>query len=539
MKKLLLLFFLIFKALIALPQQYIDIQIDYKKIDLVSSFSASVTNTQNSIDSWKNSGAVASAKLLLENSTVFQNQHIMGWGCLNPWPDSTVTKSSNWDWSSLDGRIKLIRETKGIPVITLCGCPTWMHTPESNGTTIWGTSIEKAPTPDHFDDFAHLCAEVARRYPDVIYYQVWNEMKGFWNSSLNRWRYEDYTLMYNMIYDSLKTINPEIKIGGPYTVVSTYSVQKSFTSTLGGTYGLFDKRPLDVIVYWMAHKKGADFITVDGKNQNKDEIWNCDAFKASDKFTDIIAWINQQQPDQSKLLKIWWSEWYIHPTDTDPQNDAYLDNALMASALIKTIKAGSANVLLWQPEGDDQGFSFPIGIWTSTAKSDGGSATPFYYTLKMFKDHFSNGVELVNTKTVSTDVTVIASKDKTLIVNHKSTDITVRINYLTLISMKPYEVKLIDASNLITALPHEVSEKSDVQISFNNSNDILYLRNLNAEPEKLSYYIYSLLGKIIKSGQQEVMSEHSINLSMLPTGFYIYRIFYLNKMYNNKFFTLR
>jgi hypothetical protein len=538
MKIVLFLFFLIFNTVIVLSQ-YIEVQIDYNKTDLISSFLASVTNTQNSIDSWKNQSAIAKAKLLLENSTVFQNQHIMGWGALNPWPDSSVTKSTNWDWISLDAKINLIRETRGIPVITLCGCPTWMHTPVSNGQTLWGTSLEKAPTPAHFDDFAHLCAEVARRYPDVTYFQVWNELKGFWSISINRWRYEDYTLMYNMVYDSLKAINPDIKIGGPYTVVSTYSVQKSYTSTLGGVYGLFDQRPLDVIVYWLAHKKGADFIAIDGGNQNKDDISNCDAFQSGNKLSDIIAWINEQQPDKAHLLRIWWSEWYIYPNSTDPQNNADLDNAIMASAYIKTIKAGSANVLLWQPEGDDQGYSFPIGIWTSTTSSSGGIATPFYYTLKMLKENFSSGVELVNTKTVSSDISVIASKDKALIVNHRSTNINVRINYGTVISLTPYEVKLIDTSSILSSIPHELSEKSVVQISFNNNNDILYLHNLNSKPEKLNYYIYSLLGKMIISGQEEVLSEHTINLSMLSAGFYIYRIDYMSKIYCNKFFTLR
>lgn len=533
MKKLLFFIPLIFKIVFAFSQQYTDIEIDYKKTDLVSSFSSGVTHTQYSIDSWNNSGAINNAKILLENSTEFQNQHIMGWGCLNPWPDSTITKSANWDWTTLDNRIKLIHETKGTAVITLCGCPTWMHTPASNGQTEWGSAIEKAPTPVHFDDFAHLCAEVARRYPDVTYFQVWNELKGFWNSALNRWRYEDYTIMYNMIYDSLKAINPAIKVGGPYPVVSTYSVAKSFTSTLGGAYGLFDKRPLDVIVYWLAHKKGADFLTIDGGNQNKDAISNCDAFKSGDKFTDIIAWINQQQPDQENLLKIWWSEWYVHPNDTDPQSNTELDNALMASALIKTIKAGSSTVLLWQPEGDVQGFSFPLGIWTSTANAGGGSATPYYYTLKIFKDYFSKGVDIVNVKTTSADVSVIASQTKILLVNHKNRNSDIRINNVTTLSLGPYEVKLIDA------VPAEEFNESDIKINYNNTNDILYLHNLKSEPQKVDYSIFNLLGRIIKSGQETAISEHTINLSMLPTGIYIYRISYMSKIFSNLFFTLQ
>jgi hypothetical protein len=519
-RKIVLIISLISDFIPVFSQQYIDIEINFEKTDLVSSYSAGVTHTQYSIDSWNNPVAINAAKILLENSTDFQNQHIMGWGCLNPWSDSTVTNSANWNWKSLDDRINLIRETKGKAIITLCGCPTWMHTPASNGQTEWGSALEKAPTPVHFDDFAHLCAEVARRYPDVVYYQVWNELKGFWSLELNRWRYEDYTSLYNMVYDSLKAVNPVIKVGGPYPVMSTYSEQKSFTLDAGMVYGFFDKRPLDVIVYWLEHKKGADFLAVDGGNQNKDGISICDVFKAGDKFADIVSWIKQQLNEEN-LLEIWWSEWYARPGNADPQYDIAFDNALMASSLIKTIKAGSGTVLIWQPEGDNQGFSFPSGVWTSTVNSDGGKPTPFYYTL--------------NSTTSSDDVTVMASKKKILIVNHKNTNTEIRINHDRTLSLLPYEVKLIDS---LLTYDRQLKE-SGINIIYNNSNGILYLHNLKSTPEKLSYSIVSQSGIVIKHGQEVAISEHSINLSMFPSGMYIYQIYYMNNLYNGSIVRLR
>jgi len=534
MKRFSLFILLISYIIPVFSQTYIDIVINYEKTDLVSSYSAGITHTQNSINSWNNSEAINDAKLLLKNSADFQNQHIMGWGSLNPWPDSTVTNSANWNWKSLDDRVSLIRETNGKAVITLCGCPTWMHTPASNGMTEWGDALEKAPTPVHFDDFAHLCAEVARRYPDVMCFQVWNELKGFWSLDLNRWRYEDYTIMYNMIYDSLKAVNPVIKVGGPYPVMSTYSVQKSYTIDLGVEYGFFDKRPLDVIIYWLEHKKGADFLAVDGGIQNKDGISNCDVFKAGDKFVDIVSWIRQQINKES-LLDIWWSEWYARPGTADPQNNIAFDNALMASSLIKTIRAGSATVLIWQPEGDNQGFSHPLGVWTSTVDPGGGKATPLYYTLKNLKDNFSKGVEIVNSTINSDDVTVIASKAKILLVNHKNINSEIRINNSLILSLLPYEVKLIDA------LPTKIQQlkESEIKINFNNTNRILYLHNLRSEPEKIKYSIINHSGSVIKSGQEVAISEHSINLSMLPSGIYIYQVFYMNNLYSDLIISLR
>lgn len=533
MSKVLLFFvLLIAEGGIAYTQEYIDIEINYDKIDLVSSYRASVTHTQNTCESWKDGAAVNSARFLLETSTEFQNQHIMGWGALNPWPDSSITHPANWEWASLDARVKLIRDTKGIPIITLCGCPTWMHTPDRNGATDWGTSLEKAPSVDHFDDFAHLCAEVARRYPDVVNYQVWNELKGFWSMPFNRWRFEDYTKMYNMVYDSLKKVNQKIKIGGPYPVVATYSTQKSFTSTLGGVYGLYDKRPMDVIAYWLDNKHGADFICVDGRLLNKDGILNCDIFRTPVKHIDIINWIRQQL-DVDDPTEIWWSEWYANPGPNDPQDNPSFDNALMASALITTIMAGSSNVLLWQPEGDASGFSFPLGIWTSTAASSGGKATPFYYTSKILKENFSKGTEIVHSEWSSNDINVLASGEKILLVNHVNKTIDVRINRSVTLSLTPYEVRLIDAVPLV------VPDGRGINISYNNSVGMLELRNLKAEPETVNYSIFNQIGTLIRSGQIIATSEYGINLRMLPAGVYIYRIAYMSNLYSRVFIRFR
>lgn len=516
----------------AWSQEYVEVTINSDKTELISAYSPGATHTQNSLDSWKNSQAVSEARVLLENSTVFQNQHIMGWGAMNPWPDSSVTNSAGWNWTSLDSRINLIRQTNGVAVITLCGCPTWMHTPSLNGTTEWGASLEKAPTIPHFDDFAHLCAEVARRYPDVRYFQVWNELKGFWNTSLNRWRYEDYTTMYNLVYDSLKKVNPAIKVGGPYPVVSTYSVQKSFTSTLGGIYGFYDKRPLDVIQYWLAHKKGADFLCVDGKLGNKDDIANCSSFKSAEKFTDILAWLKQQLTSES-ITEIWWSEWYASPGPSEPQGNNAFNNAVMASALIKTIKGGSSVVLIWQPEGDNTGLSFPTGIWTSTANAGGGKPTPFYYTSKILKDNFSRGIPIVSSSSSSDKISLLASAEKVMLVNQTGSSINARLNKNTIVSLLPYEVKLIDSP------PPAPAGESGVKVYYSSNEKTLYMKNLQPDPAEVQYSIINLAGSVMRSGQDTVLNEFSIRLGNLYRGIYIYRIIYNDQILSNKFIVTR
>ena len=166
---------------------------------MLSRLALGVTHAQYSLDSGGNQEIVAEAKALLRSSCHYQNQHIMGWGALNPNPEPGIYR-----WESLDRRIALIRSMNAVPVITLCAAPDWMKGGQP-GETDW-SQIEVAPLPEHYHDFAKLAKLVAQRYPDVKHYQVWNEMKGFWSREANNWDYVNYTRMYNMVYDALKRL---------------------------------------------------------------------------------------------------------------------------------------------------------------------------------------------------------------------------------------------------------------------------------------------------------------------------------------------
>jgi hypothetical protein len=139
-----------------------------------------VTHTQHSFDAWGDPLAVASGRALLRDASVYQNQHLMGWGALNPEPAPGV-----FNWDSLDRRVQLMRDTGAVGVITLCCAPDWMKGGQA-GATDW-SALTTAPLPEHYRDFAELARQVALRYPDVKYFQVWNELKGFWNDAENRW----------------------------------------------------------------------------------------------------------------------------------------------------------------------------------------------------------------------------------------------------------------------------------------------------------------------------------------------------------------
>ena len=283
-------------------------------------------------ESYLDSNARQRAQDVLRRAAPVQNQHIFGWGAFNPEPSP-----GEYDWSSLDSRIELMARTGGIPVLTLCCAPDWMKGGRPGQTDF--NRLAEAPLPDHYDAFASLSAQVAVRYQNVKYFLVWNELKGFFNSSLNRWNYEAYTTLYNKVYDAVKKVRPDANIGGPYVVLDSWgAAPPEAVSNLKGPWGTADQRALDVVTYWLKNKHGAQFIAVDGYIGPRD---NRPVQDATGKFEAMTTWVRQQTD-----LPIWWAE--LHPTP----DSATTDDARAASviqALDGVDRAGGNVVLLWDP----------------------------------------------------------------------------------------------------------------------------------------------------------------------------------------------
>ena len=174
-----------------------------------------VTHTQNSLDSHDPDEATErGAEILRDNSAIWQNIHLMGFGTDNPEPSP-----GDYDWDTLDRRMELAEETGGKAMLTLCCAPDWMKGGEA-GETDW-SKLEDNPLPEHFGDYANLAAEAVKRYPQVSRVLVWNELKGFYNQAENRWDYEGYTDFYNQVYRAVKAVRSDIQVGGPYVVLTS------------------------------------------------------------------------------------------------------------------------------------------------------------------------------------------------------------------------------------------------------------------------------------------------------------------------------
>ncbi|HVV11408.1 hypothetical protein [Amycolatopsis sp.] len=306
-----------------------------------------VTHTQYSLDSWLPAPDREAGERILGATPMMQNQHLMGFGVLNPEPSP-----GGYDWSSLDDRMALISRTGGIPVLTLCCAPDWMKGGEA-GTTDW-SKLTDAPLPGHYADFAELAARAAQRYPQVRYFQVWNELKGFWDETGNNWDAAGFTAFYNQVYDAVKRVRPDALIGGPYAVFDIYADARP--SGLAGPYGTVDRRVLDLYRYWNEHKHGADFVSVDASTRTKDQGLITSPAAASAIYADVTRWVHTLTG-----LPVWWAEFY-------PDAGADSDQARAAAtldAVARAAEAGAAAMLLWGPQAEDD---LPYGaLWTNPA----------------------------------------------------------------------------------------------------------------------------------------------------------------------------
>jgi Glycosyl hydrolases family 39 len=393
-------------------------------------FAVGVTHTQHSIDPWGDVEAQARAKAVLAGTATYQNQHIFGWGALNPEPSP-----GEYDWSSLDRRMQLIRGTGGIPVITLCCAPDWMKGGRA-GETDW-QRLEKAPTPEHYGDFAELAATVARRYPDVRYFLVWNELKGFWNGAENRWNYEAYTRLYNKVYDALKAVDPTLHVGGPYVTLDVWHDQRAggHPSALTGACGVVDQRALDVLDYWLEHKHGADFVAIDASSSTRDDGQVVPPATALQTFDALTRWVRQRTS-----LPVWWSEFHVGQGSPGEQRQLASE---AVTALLRMAGAGAAVTLIWQPQrarGPDE--PGPPALWTSTAQSGGGQPLEYAAAVAQMQRVLADLSSFEPVSWPRPDLGVLHGRHALLLVNSGKHDVTITVEGRQA-RLGPFEVRLV------------------------------------------------------------------------------------------------
>jgi hypothetical protein len=392
--------------------------------------------------------AVASAKKLLASLDAFQNVALMGWGADDPEPSP-----GHYDWSSLDSRIEVMGATtsESQRMITLCTAPGWMKV--GGASQEW--NMDAAVAPAHFQDFAALAAEVAERYdgthkgvdgqilPRVDYFDVWNELKGFWSTAENTWDYQDYTEMYNDVYRAIMAVRPDARIGGPYAPVGAGTASSTADpSSIRGGYGVVDQRALNAVSYWLQHKVGAQFVSFAGGPAATDE----NGFASGQYFVAVTDWLrglDDQTYPGATTLPILWAEFYpgIDSTAGDATGQASV--AIDVSNIVQAGSAGVGYLLLWEMEGSASGGSPTTGegVWTDTAETAGGRPTPLFTALDELHKAFPPGTAEYGA-TVTGPVSVLAGRHHVLLVSHSPDALDVDVNHLR-VRMDPYAVTVV------------------------------------------------------------------------------------------------
>jgi hypothetical protein len=391
------------------------------------------------------SKAVASAEHLLASLDTFQNVSLMGWGAQDPEPSP-----GRYSWSSLDSRIEVMADS--VPadrrMITLCTAPGWMKV----GGTSQEWNMDVAVAPSHYADFARLAAAVAQRYdgrhrardgkllPKVDYFDVWNEMKGFWDAEANTWNVQGYTTLYNQVYTAIKAVRPDAMIGGPYApLAADTSSTSADPSSLRGSFGTVDQRALDVVTYWLAHKTGAQFVSVDGGPSAS----SSNGFASGQYFAAVAEWLrdlNSIAYPGSNGLPLVWAEFY---PGIDSRSGAATGQKAVAVDVANILQAGQAGVnylLIWEMEGTAAGTSPSTGesVWTDSARTGGGRPTSLYRALVEIRRLFPPHTTLYRSTTRG-PVAALAGAHGTLVVNESPLQLALSVNGERM-RLRPYAV---------------------------------------------------------------------------------------------------
>jgi hypothetical protein len=337
------------------------------------------------------------------------NVYIEDWGTFTPEPTQGV-----YNWTSLDGRIALMRQTKTNMMISLCCAPAWMDTDNPSGPLPNTTST--FPTPSHYAAFAALSAQIAARYPDVKYFSFWNELKGTISNV------GAFMTLYNQTYQAVIKVRPDAQMGGPYMGLGYFT-------TSGGSGG-------SVITTWLNQKNGGEFVAEDGGRFTSTTATQ--DFTDAQSFIDFATWL-RKQPNSGATLPFGWTEWY--PWFSQNWADLNHFNALQTNAMIFTLRSGAFYANLWGLNGGLTGSYHGGG--DSELLISGGKPTPFYYSMQELKNYFGPGTVIYNSTASNGNVTVLASLAKTMLVNHLGTNQTVIVDGTT-VNMTPYQVTVID-----------------------------------------------------------------------------------------------
>ena len=393
------------------PLPPIELEGDWNWTQQAAALELGVTHTKDSLDDHGPAEARRRGIEILENDgAIWQNHHLMGFGTNNPEP-----APGEYEWDTLDARMKLTEETGQKTMLTLCCAPDWLKGGEE-GETDW-ENLEEAPVPEHFGDFARLAAAAVERYPQVERVMVWNELKGFWDKGKKRWDYEGYTELYNQVYTAVKAVRPDVQVGGPYVVlISLEPGTQDASTSVTGPWGAADQRTLDVVDYWLQNNVGADFLAVDASTGIRNDEGIPSPVDGAQKYADLARWL-QQRSD----LPIWWAEYYPQvPEGEDDTGTSPVNAAVNLAAIAAMAESGAAGALLWGPQAHGLGSA---ALWTDATAEDGGQPTPLTQAWQFLVPRLAAGGVEIGRSPSRPDLLAFRADDGVVVVNVSGSEV--------------------------------------------------------------------------------------------------------------------
>jgi hypothetical protein len=391
---------------------------------LTSQLEPSTHVVHGTLRPWSPSANLANAQGVLRDTSVYTAQHIMGFGAPNPWETSTMT-AETMNWTFLDERIELIEDAGQIPVLTVGMAPTWMLDGGTDGTTDWGR-IEDRPTQANFGNFAELARRVAERYQGrVHHYQIWNEFKGFWNTSLNRWDHELYVEMYDLCYAAIKGEDSNNLVGGPYNVIrphhdgwdSGYGTSSPYYVN-DPSYGTLDTRNMHATAYFFEEAVGYDFIVLDADSVDV-QAWEAPEDPVASTiamYRDILAWTR----GYDATAPIWLAEYYggilLGEEPAVP-----VGRMLISLSIMELARGGASVIQLWKPEDSALEYDHRHhALWVDAIEDD-GTATPFAAVHQAYREVFAPSTPIYEATTDNPDLRCLATDDYVCVINTSDT----------------------------------------------------------------------------------------------------------------------
>ncbi len=209
----------------------------------------------------------------------------------------------------------------------------------------------------------------------VDYFDVWNEMKGFWSSSTNTWN-DQGTRRCTTTCTAPSRRSNRRPDRWPVRPGACYHARRH-EPPLDGQRCLRRGRParaLKVLTYWLQHEFGAQ----PRPHRRRPEVTKETGFAAGAYFSAVTRWLRRpatRPTPGARTLPITWAELSGPGLDVGPRSGAK-GRGLDASNIIKAGVAGVGKMLLWEIEGPErfERVRGPMTVLTDTAARRPGVA---------------------------------------------------------------------------------------------------------------------------------------------------------------------